>query len=92
VTRVFRIYRDAFAGLPAQVWWLSATIFVNRAGTMVLPFLALYLTRERGLDVADVGGFLALYGVGAIAGIALGGRGEQPRALHGPVRDDVLDR
>jgi hypothetical protein len=31
--------------LPREVWLLSAATLVNRAGTMVLPFLVLYLTR-----------------------------------------------
>jgi len=74
VRRIFLLYRDAFAGLSAEVWWLSAAIFVNRSGTMVLPFLSLYLARERGVDVAAIGAYLAAYGGGAIAGIALGGR------------------
>ena len=32
-------------GLPVEIWVLAAVTLVNRAGTMVLPFLALYITR-----------------------------------------------
>lgn len=72
--RILRTYHDAFAGLPREVWWLAGVTLVNRAGTMVLPFLVLYLTRERGYGIGQAGGFLALYGCGSIVGTFLGGR------------------
>jgi len=40
---------------------------------MVLPFLALYLTTERGLSAGRAGLLLSLYGVGAAAGTLAGG-------------------
>ena len=66
-------YRSSFRGLPREVWLLSLVSFVNRTGTMVLPFLALYLTREMGFEPSEAGLFLSIYGVGALGGIALGG-------------------
>lgn len=66
-------YRDAFAGLPRAVWLISAATLVNRSGTMVLPFLALFLTSERGFSTAQAGQTLAMYGIGGIAGSYLGG-------------------
>ena len=41
-------------GLPASVWVVFATTLVNRAGTMVLPFMVLYVTRELGVRAASV--------------------------------------
>jgi hypothetical protein len=38
-------------GLPRAFWFLWTGTLVNRLGTMVLPFLALYLTDERGISV-----------------------------------------
>jgi MFS family permease len=67
-------YLAAYAGIPKAIWLLSATVFVNRAGTMVMPFMTLYLTRERGLPVRTAGWALALYGLGAMAGAYAGGR------------------
>ena len=32
---------SSLAGLPELAWWLALATFVNRAGTMVLPFLLL---------------------------------------------------
>jgi len=45
---------------------LSLALFVNRAGTMVLPFLALYLTRHLGYPVVLAGAIVSLYGFGAL--------------------------
>jgi MFS family permease len=67
------VYREAFAGLPREVWLLSLAAFVNRAGTMVVPFFALYLTQERGLPVIEAGRLVGLYGVGSLVGSYLGG-------------------
>ena len=60
--------------LPRGVWVLFATTLVNRAGTMVLPFLILYLTRELGFPAARAAFVLGLYGAGALVSSALAGR------------------
>jgi predicted MFS family arabinose efflux permease len=70
---IARNYRDAFSGLPRPVWLLAAASLVNRSGTMVLPFLALFLTKERGFTTTGAGQVLACYGVGGVAGSYLGG-------------------
>jgi len=74
MSAIFQAYRQAYAGLPREVWLLSLVIFVNRCGTMVLPFLALYLSEERGFTPAQAGKLLAVYGCGAIVGTYLGGQ------------------
>src|SRR5947207_7990773 len=53
--RLLAAYREAYRGLPRATWVLAAVFFVNRCGTMVLPFLALYLTTQRGLGARQVG-------------------------------------
>lgn len=70
---MFAFYRQLFSGLPRDVWLLSLVTFVHRSGTMVLPFLTLYLTSQRGFSVREAGGVLSLYGVGAIGGAYIGG-------------------
>jgi predicted MFS family arabinose efflux permease len=60
--------------LPRGVWVLFATTLVNRAGTMVLPFLVLYLTRDRGFTAGQAGAVLFVYGAGAFISAALSGR------------------
>ncbi|MCG8461362.1 MAG: MFS transporter [Holophagales bacterium] len=71
--RFLRAYREAYQGLPPTVWWLSTVILVNRCGTMVVPFLALYLTQELDHPVTAAGFVLSAYGFGHLAGAALGG-------------------
>ena len=71
--RLLRLYTDALSGLPRDVWLLTAAVVVNRAGTMVVPFLALWLTRARGYGADEAGLFLVAFGVGSIAGSWLGG-------------------
>jgi predicted MFS family arabinose efflux permease len=71
--RAANAYRSAFSGLSRDVWILALAALVNRSGTMVLPFLSLYLTSQRGFSPAGAGQALSLYGIGAIAGSWLGG-------------------
>jgi MFS family permease len=61
-------------GLPRDVWILAIASLINRAGTMVLPFLVLYLTRELGLSIPRAGLALAVYGAGAIVAGPISGR------------------
>jgi predicted MFS family arabinose efflux permease len=52
--------------IPRPVWNLAFATFINRAGTMVLPFLVIYLTRHLGFSTVHSGYILALYGIGAL--------------------------
>jgi MFS family permease len=66
-------YREAYSGITRPVWLLSIATLVNRSGTMVLPFFALYLNEELGFTPAEAGRTLALYGLGGMAASFLGG-------------------
>jgi MFS family permease len=66
-------YRASFAGLPHEVWLLSGALLVNRAGTMVLPFLSLYLTLDLGLPAVRAGQIIGCFGLGSMVGSYLGG-------------------
>ena len=59
-------YRESFSGLPRAVWLVALVTFVYRSGTMVLPFLALYLTSQKGLTAREAGGILSLYATGKL--------------------------
>jgi MFS family permease len=65
--------RRQLGGLPRAYWALWAGALVNRLGTFVVPFLALYLTGARGLPAAAAGLVISLWGLGAIFASALGG-------------------
>src|SRR5271168_295423 len=60
--------------LPKEIWILAAATLVNRAGTMVLPFLVLYLTRTLGITPAHAALALTVYGVAALLTMPVAGR------------------
>lgn len=70
---VLQHYRETFTGLPREVWLLSLVLLVNRAGTMVLPFLSLYVTQDLGLGIEVAGMMLGAWGFGSLGGAFLGG-------------------
>lgn len=61
-------------GLPWEVWVLFFTTLINRAGTMVLPFLVLYLTRVQGVSTARAGMILTIYGIGSLISAPISGK------------------
>ena len=70
----FAVYRNAYTGLSVATWWLALVMFVNRAGTMVLPFLTVYLREEMNYSIAAAGWELGFFGIGAILGNFIGGK------------------
>lgn len=71
---LFDAYRQAYSGLPREVWMLSALMFVSRCGSTVLPFLTIFLVKVKGFEPEVAVQFLAVYGVGGILGSLLGAR------------------
>ncbi|MBX6355012.1 MAG: MFS transporter [Micromonosporaceae bacterium] len=65
--------RETAGGLPATFWYLWTGTLVNRLGAFVSPFLAIYLTTQRGFSAAQAGLVLGGYGAGAAGGVLLGG-------------------
>lgn len=68
------IYRNSFSGLSRPVWILAWVMLINRSGTMVLPFMSLYLTDELGFTLQNAGWVLSSFGLGSLAGTWIGGR------------------
>lgn len=60
-------------GLPSSFWYLWSGTLVNRLGSFVGPFLALYLTGSRGFSVAESGLVLTAFGIGSAVSQPLGG-------------------
>ena len=52
--------------IPRNVWLVAFSTLINRSGTMVLPFLVIYLTKVIGVSDTRAGLALAFYGVGAL--------------------------
>lgn len=61
-------------GLPRAMWILAAALLVNRAGSMVLAFLALYVARERGFGEDRAAIVMSLWGGTSLVAALVGGR------------------
>lgn len=72
---IFSLYKQAYSGLSRATWLLSSVMLVNRSGTMVVPFMTIYLTSPAmGYSIAQAGLVMGIFGLGAICGGFLGGR------------------
>src|ERR1700761_6483399 len=59
--------------LGGAFWVLCVGAFINRAGTMVVPFMTLYLVSARGFSIVAAGEMLAAFGGGAVVAPLIGG-------------------
>lgn len=69
--------KNPYSGLkniPKNIWMLAAATLINRSGTMVLPFIALYANQILKVSKADAGLVLAIYGVGAFMSAPFSGK------------------
>ena len=72
--RAFNKYIDNFRGFSREIWILTLITFINRAGTMVLPFLSKYLREDLDFSYNQVKWILISFGLGSIVGSWLGGK------------------
>lgn len=72
--RIAALYKASYSGLSPASWWLSAVMLINRSGTMVVPFMTLYLTQSLHYSVSQAGLVFGIFGMGAICGGFIGGR------------------
>ncbi|CAM3731071.1 putative integral membrane transport protein [Flavobacterium saliperosum S13] len=70
----FSRYINNFKGFSREIWILTLITFINRAGTMVLPFLSKYLKEDLHFSYSQVGWVMVCFGVGSMAGSWLGGK------------------
>jgi len=69
-----RRYFNNYKGFSREVWILTLITFINRAGTMVLPFLSKYLKEDLGFTYTQVGWVMVSFGLGSLIGSWLGGK------------------
>ena len=70
----FQRYINNFKGFSREIWILTFITFINRAGTMVLPFLSKYLKEDLHFSYSQVGWIMVCFGTGSIIGSWLGGK------------------
>lgn len=74
IQKAFRQYISNFQGFSREIWILTLVTFINRAGTMVLPFLSKYLNEDLHFPLSQVGTIMVFFGCGSMLGSWLGGK------------------
>ena len=74
IVRAFNKYIDNFRGFSREIWILTLITFINRAGTMVLPFLSKYLKEDLDFSYSEVKWIIVSFGCGSMIGSWLGGK------------------
>ena len=74
IKSAFQKYINNFKGFRREIWILAIITFVNRAGTMVFPFLSKYLKEDLDYTYSEVGWIMVSFGLGSMLGSWLGGK------------------
>lgn len=74
IKNALRKYIDNFRGFSREIWILTLITFINRAGTMVLPFLSKYLKEDLHFSYSKIGTIYLCFGLGSMLGSWLGGK------------------
>lgn len=72
--QAFTRYINNFRGFSREVWILAIITFINRAGTMVFPFLSKYLKEDLHFSYNQVGWVMVCFGTGSMLGSWIGGK------------------
>lgn len=67
-------YINNFRGFRREVWILAIMTFINRAGTMVIPFLSKYLREDLGFSYGQISWVMVCFGCGSMLGSWVGGK------------------
>jgi MFS family permease len=72
--KIVDLIKRAYGGLSPSIWLLALTQLINRCGTMVVFFLALYLRMDLNFNLGDVGILMGVFGAGSLLGVFIGGK------------------
>lgn len=67
-------YLTNFKGFSKEIWILTFITFLNRAGTMVIPFLSKYMKENLSFSYTEIGWIMFFFGTGSIIGSWLSGK------------------
>jgi predicted MFS family arabinose efflux permease len=67
-------YLNNFKDFPKEIWILTLITFINRAGTMVVPFLSKYMKENLEFSYSQIGWVMVFFGIGSIVGTWLSGK------------------
>jgi predicted MFS family arabinose efflux permease len=74
ISQAIGLYKSAYTGLSRSTWWLALVLLINRSGTMVVPFMTMYMTQYIGVGIGKAAFVMSIFGAGAIIGALIGGR------------------
>jgi predicted MFS family arabinose efflux permease len=74
ITQAIGLYKNAYTGLSKSTWWLALVMLINRSGTMVVPFMTMYMTQYIGVGIGKAAFVMSIFGGGAIIGALIGGK------------------
>lgn len=74
IAKAAKYYIRSYQGLSREIWLLAFVNLINRCGTMVIPFMMLYLTSQLGCSISKAGIVMSLWGIGAFIGSYIGGK------------------
>ncbi len=57
---LLQTYKNAYTGLTRNSWTLSLVMLVNRSGTMVVPFMSVYMVQKLHFTLVHSGWIMAL--------------------------------
>ncbi|MEL1252236.1 MFS transporter [Flavobacterium sp. DGU38] len=66
-------YLENYSGFPKEIWILALITFINRTGTMVIPFLSKYMRENLHFEYNQIGWVMVCFGVGSFIGTWLSG-------------------
>ncbi len=69
-----QLYKKAYSGLSRNSWYLCLVMFINRSGTMVIPFMTIYCRHELHFTIKQATYIMVAFGIGSIKGAYIGGR------------------
>ncbi len=74
INQTIGLYKNAYTGLSKSTWLLSFVMLINRCGTMVVPFLTIYMTQRMGVGIGKAAMVMSIFGAGSIVGALIGGK------------------
>lgn len=74
ITSTKKLYAQAYSGLSPSTWWLSLVMLINRSGTMVVPFMTMYMIQHMHVGIGKAAFVMSLFGAGSVVGALAGGR------------------
>lgn len=74
ITTLLKNYLKNFSQFSVEVKVLAITTFINRLGTMVVPFLSKYMLEDLHFSYSQIGWVMVFFGVGSFIGTWISGK------------------